>query len=196
MVDYRNDLKLELIEQFREKRYIEDLLEVVGNEFQQVFNFFEQIRNERDLYSAVGKQLDGVGGIVGMTRKEAAGLVKEPFSFDTRDDEVYRQHLIYKTLKNTCDCTYDSMIAALKMFWQGNDVIYMEDPEVPATIILKITGDHDAEAMRSLMQIPIIRAAGVSAVIETKNSSRDTIYIGVMNHHTVESEFTVEPFDL
>ena len=50
----------------------------MGGELQEVFDFFEQLRNERDVYHAIGKQLDGVGDIAVLTRKEAGQLAGDP----------------------------------------------------------------------------------------------------------------------
>ena len=40
-------------------------MEVVGIELQEVFDFYEQLRTQRSVDTAVGKQLDGVGDIPG-----------------------------------------------------------------------------------------------------------------------------------
>ena len=59
MADYISRLKEDLVEQFRGQKNIESFMEVLGGELQEVFDFFEQLRNERDVYHAIGKQLDG-----------------------------------------------------------------------------------------------------------------------------------------
>lgn len=74
MADFVSALKADLVEQFRGKENIEGLVEVIGIQLQAVYDFYEQLRNERDVYTAVGKQLDGVGDIAVMTRKEAGSL--------------------------------------------------------------------------------------------------------------------------
>lgn len=196
MADYREKLKNDLAEQFRGKANIESLIEVLGGELQQVFHFFEQLRDERSVYNAVGKQLDGVGDIAVMSRKEAAQLAGLTSSLDTSDDEMYRQYLIYKILKNTCDCTYDSLISAIKMFWRGEEVRYREDPNIPATIILWIKGFSESGNIRGLMQVPIIKAAGVSALMETQTDVEGSIYVGIVQQSSVESQWSVEPYEI
>ena len=61
MADFVTKLKQDLVEQFRGKANIEALMEVVGIELQEVFDFYEQLRTQRSVDTAVGKQLDGVG---------------------------------------------------------------------------------------------------------------------------------------
>lgn len=76
-----------LVEQFKDKPNIAALAEVIGEELQEIFDFFEQLRNERNLSQSVGKQLDGVGDIVVMTRMEAGQLAGNPIPIEVIDDE-------------------------------------------------------------------------------------------------------------
>ena len=161
MADFVTKLKQDLVEQFRGKANIEALMEVVGIELQEVFDFYEQLRTQRSVDTAVGKQLDGVGDIAVMTRKEAGQLAGNPIPFEVIDDDTYRQYLIYKILKNTCDCTYPDIIKAFRMFWD-RPLYYTEDPEQPATMIFdtgELPGDVDTTP---LFKTPLIRAAGVT----------------------------------
>ena len=169
MVDYTTALKSDLVEQVRGKPNIESLIEVVGTQLQSVFCFYEQLRRERDVYSAVGKQLDGVGDIAVMTRMEAGELGGDPIPFDVIDDDMYRQYLIYKILKNTSNCTYPDIIKAFRMFWD-RPLYYTEDPEQPATMIFdtgELTGDVDTTP---LFKTPLLRAAGVTLKIYAKTT--------------------------
>lgn len=196
MVDYRERLKGDLIEQFRGKKKIEDLMEVIGTEFQAVYDFFEQLRNERDLLTAVGKQLDGVGDIVAITRKEAARLVDVAPSISTADDDIYRKYLTYKLLKNTGDCTYKSMVSAIKLFWAGEDVQYREDPHYPATIILSVGGFTNLDNIQRFLQVPIIKAAGVGAIAEKRAEVVAPLHVGVVNQQTIHHTWKIEAFEL
>lgn len=161
MADYVVALKKDLVEQFRGKANIEALVEVIGTQFQQVYDFYDQLRHDRDVYTAVGKNLDGVGDIAVLTRMEAAQLAGDPIPFDVLDDERYRQYLIYKILKNTCDCTYPDIIKAFRMFWD-KPLYYTEDPAYPATMIFD-TGEMDGTVNTTpLFNTPLLRAAGVT----------------------------------
>ncbi|MFR5990242.1 MAG: hypothetical protein ACLUGP_07605 [Faecalibacterium prausnitzii] len=116
-------MKNDLVERFRGKANIEALMEVIGAQLQQVYDFYDQLRQDRGVHTAVGKQLDGVGDIVVMTRMEAGKLAGDPIPFEVIDDETYRRYLIYKILKNTCDCTYPDIIKAFRMFWDRRPVL-------------------------------------------------------------------------
>ena len=94
MADYVVDLKKDLVEQFRGKANITALVEVIGEQFQQVYDFYDQLRKDRDVYTAVGKNLDGVGDIAVLTRMEAAQIAGETIPFQVLDDEKYRRYLI------------------------------------------------------------------------------------------------------
>ncbi len=47
MADFVSALKADLVEQFRGKENIEGLVEVIGIQLQAVYDFYEQLRNER-----------------------------------------------------------------------------------------------------------------------------------------------------
>ena len=161
MADYVATLKNDLVEQFRGKANIEALMEVIGAQLQQVYDFYDQLRQDRGVHTAVGKQLDGVGDIVVMTRMEAGKLAGDPIPFEVIDDETYRRYLIYKILKNTCDCTYPDIIKAFRMFWD-RPLYYTEDPAYPATMIFD-TGEMDGTVNTTpLFNTPLLRAAGVT----------------------------------
>ena len=177
MADFVTKLKQDLVEQFRGKANIEALMEVVGIELQEVFDFYEQLRTQRSVDTAVGKQLDGVGDIAVMTRKEAGQLAGNPIPFEVIDDDTYRQYLIYKILKNTCDCTYPDIIKAFRMFWD-RPLYYTEDPDQPATMIFdtgELPGDVDTTP---LFKTPLIRAAGVTLKLYARTSvEMDTAWL-------------------
>lgn len=178
MADYVVALKKDLVEQFRGKAKIEALLEVIGAQFQQVYDFYDQLRYNRDVYTAVGKNLDGVGDIAVLTRMEAAQIAGGPIPAEVIDDEIYRQYLIYKILKNTCGCTYPDIIKAFKMFWD-KPIYYSEDPQFPATIILDTGILEESESISKLLGTPIIRAGGVAVRYKTRKKNGEIkIYTG------------------
>jgi len=170
MADYVARLKADLAEQFKGKANIEDLVEGFGTELQQVYDFFEQLRQDRGVNTAIGKQLDGVGNIVDLSRMEAGKLAGNPIPFEVIDDETYRQYLIYKILKNSTNCTYPDIIKAFRMFWD-RPIYYSEDPEQPATMIFD-TGEMEGFVdTRPLFRTPLIRAAGVTLKLYARTST-------------------------
>ena len=163
MADYVDALKHDLVEQFRGKPHIAALAEVIAKELQEVYDFLEQLRSQRDLYTAVGKQLDGVGDIAVLSRAEAGELAGRAGLINPSEeitDDVYRRYLIYKVLKNNCECTYPDIIKAFRMFWD-KPLYYSEDPEHPAVMFLEAGLLSPEDHAERLLGAPVIKAAGV-----------------------------------
>lgn len=164
MADYATLLKQDLVEQFKEKPVIEALLEVIGEQLTNVWRFFHQLETERNISTAVGKQLDGAGDIVVLTRKEAGELACINESVYVIDDDTYRKYLIYKIWKNTNNCTYYDIIKSFKMFW-SKPLYYSESPDYPATMIFQTDELAPDDNAQKLLTIPLIKSAGVSIVV-------------------------------
>lgn len=177
MADYIKNLKGDLVEQFKDKPNIEALYEVIGEQLDDLFLFFEQLRTERSVNDAEGKQLDGVGDIVVLSRLEAAQM-EGTVSASSMTDEQYRKYLIYKILKNTCDCTYYDIMKAIGMFWDGPPLKYTEDPEYPATMIFDFDAEKDI-ADRAI-GIPFVRAGGVGMRLKMHKSDDVNLFIGMV----------------
>ena len=136
MADYVQKLRDDLVEQFKGKPVIDALMEAVGDELNEVRQFYEDLRDKRNIQTAVGKQLDGIGDNAVLTRLEAGALACAKESVYVLDDDAYRTYLIYKIWKNTNNCTYYDIIRAFKMFWD-KPLHYREDPAIPATMIFE-----------------------------------------------------------
>lgn len=186
MADYMATLKENLVEQFRGKVRIDSLMEVVGSELQAVFNFYEQLRNERNVNSAIGKQLDGVGDIAGMTRREVGQLIG---NVNPIGDDTYRHYLIYKILKNTCNCTYPDIIKAFRMFWT-QPMYYSEDQTLPATMIFSFNYS-ESQSITDLLDAPIIRPGGVGLLLRASLPQKQMkMYTGFAvrnSRHTIDT---------
>lgn len=179
MADFVAVLKRDLVEQFRGKANIETLMDVIGAELQQVYDFYAQLRDNRNVLSAVGKQLDGAGDIVVLSRMEAGMLAGNPIPFEVMEDDLYRRYLIFKILKNTCNCTYPDIIKAFQMFWD-RPLYFREDPDEPATMIFD-TGELTADInVQPLVSVPLLRAAGVTLklMIWIKCRTNVTLHVG------------------
>lgn len=183
MSDYIKKLQTDLLEQFKGRPKIDALLQVIGRQFNDVFRFYEQIRTETDVDNAVGKQLDGIGDIVVLSRSDAGKLLTGQEATANPDDETYRRYLIYKILKNTCDCTYADIMKAIGMFWKGPPLRYSEDPDKPATICF------DFEASKDLADqaigIPFVKAGGVGLHMTMHKQDEFTTYFGFALQKTV-----------
>ena len=182
MADYIKNLKGDLVEQFKDKPNIEALYEVIGEQLDDLFLFFEQLRTKRSVNDAEGKQLDGVGDIVVLSRLEAAQM-EGTVSASSMTDEQYRKYLIYKILKNTCDCTYYDIMKAIGMFWKGPPLRYSEDPDKPATICFDFEASKDLADQA--LGIPFVKAGGVGLHMTMHKEDEFTTYFGFALQKTV-----------
>lgn len=176
MTDYIQKLKSDLLEQFRGKPYIDALQEVIGRQLNDVAAFYQQIRDETDVNSAVGKQLDGCGDIVVLSRSQAGKMMTGEGITNNPDDDTYRRYLIYKILKNTCNCTYYDIMKAIGMFWHGPPLRYSEDPNKPATICFEF--DASKDLADQAIGIPFVKAGGVGLYMKMNKDDEFTIYYG------------------
>lgn len=196
MLDYVSALLNDLPCQFRGKPNIEVVVRALGKQLQEVRTFLESLLILRQIEQLSGVHLDELGKILCLSRSEAALLAGETIPFDVLDDDRYRNYLKYKILLNTSDCTYESLISAIKMFWSGPNVGYREDPDLPATIILTIPGFEDSGGTADLLQVPIIRAAGVAVKMETETSVEAPLHVGIIHQSEIESSWFVEDLNL
>ena len=174
MADYVQKLRDDLVEQFKGKPVIDALMEAVGDELNEVRQFYEDLRDKRNIQTAVGKQLDGIGDNAVLTRLEAGALACAKESVYVLDDDAYRTYLIYKIWKNTNNCTYYDIIRAFKMFWD-KPLHYREDPAIPATMIFE-TDDLTPEAdVSKLLNAPFIKAAGVAILVVANTAAPEMV---------------------
>lgn len=159
MVNRTKKLLSDLVEQFKGKPHIEALMEVIGEQLGEVAMFFEDLRAQRTLETAVGKQLDGIGDIVCLSREESAKYAGM-FRSGRVGDEEYRALLKSKIIINTNDTTYYGIIRSIRSLYGAYPIYYTEDPTFPATIIFEL----DAAAggnIAPLGFVPPVKAAGV-----------------------------------
>lgn len=175
-LDYAAKLREDLIEQFRGKPRIETLLEVLGRQLQDVYDFFSQLSVTLDIERCEGEQLDGIGSIVQLTRKEAAALAQQSSYSYTNADAMYRTFLYYKMFLNTAECTYRDVMRSIHMLWDG-ELTYHEYPESPATIYLDyemFSGSNN----RQLTNIPILKPGGVRIRFRDYGRLHSVLYAG------------------
>lgn len=187
MPDYIEKLKSDLIEQFRGKPNIESLVEAIGQQLNELADFYQQLVDERSVAKAEGVQLDGVGDIVVLTRSEADALVRNGAPLLSElDDETYRQRILFKILKNTCDCTYSDIRKAIEMMWTGPTLRYVEDPAHPATLVFEF--DASPDLTESEMSIPFIKAGGVGLIMQMQKKDQLTMYYGLPIYKVTTTE--------
>lgn len=152
-------------QQFLGKKNTEVLIRAFSRQMQELVQVFDDLDTKLDLDMAEGQNLDYIGTIVSLSRKEAgilAGIdVKEPVISDDR----YRQFLKYKVLKNTNNCTYEDIMQSIEILWRTDNIRYIEDPERPATILIKLqTMSVDVEIDPLVGKVMAIKPAGVALI--------------------------------
>ena len=127
----------DLPQQFQGKHNIEVLIKAFSKQMQEVDRVFQDLNTMTDLDTATGQNLDYVGTIIPLTRKEAGELAGIGVTDPVISDDRYRQFLRYQNLVNTNECTYQDLINGIELMWRYKGIHYMEDPKRPATIIFQ-----------------------------------------------------------
>lgn len=124
-------------QQFLGKHNIEVLIRAFARQLQELQEVFDDLNTQLDIERAEGKNLDYVGTIVPLSRKEAGELAGIGVTEPVISDERYRRFMQYKILRNTSECTYYDLVAGIEMLWQYENIHYIEDPKHPAMIIFE-----------------------------------------------------------
>ena len=152
--------------QFQGKGNIDALCAVFDRQLREVASVFESLRCDRSFDTAVGKQLDRIGDIVGLTRAEGALLCGKDGNNDVFDDDKYRVLLKYKAYRNANNCTCEDVLNQLVTILGEDAFSYSEDMAYPATILLSVNLNNDGDM--SLTNIPAVAPAGVKVLYDTK----------------------------
>lgn len=156
--------------QFREKKNIDVLIKAFSKQLQEVQQMFVDLYRKTDLDVATGQNLDYVGTIIPLTRKEAGELAGIGATAPVISDEKYRQYLRYKMLRNTSDCTYHDIMNAIEILWDVDKASYYERLDRPATIFIGLP-DVDIEDDDQAKGKPtILRPAGVGFLYTARYS--------------------------
>lgn len=147
-------------QQFQNKPRIEALVKAFSKQMDELYAVFDELDTMTDLETAVGTNLDMVGDILNLSRKDAHIIIREAENA-VITDAVYRQVLKYKSIANSGDCTYDNLMSAINLLWDTDNITYYEPPDRPATALLTIpTVDIDG-VDPTIGKVLSIKAAGV-----------------------------------
>lgn len=152
--------------QFHEKKNIEILIKAFSRQLQEAQKMFADLYEKTDLDVATGQNLDYVGTIIPLTRKEAGELAGIGVTDPVISDERYRQFLRYKNLVNTNECTYYDLMDGLALLWNVSPIYYIEDPDLPATIILTMPFLEPGGEAVPLGEVPVVKPSGVRIEFE------------------------------
>lgn len=151
----------DLPQQFQDKHNIDVLISAFSRQLQEVKQMFEDLHTKTDLDVATGQNLDYVGTIIPLTRKEAGELAGKGVTDPVISDDRYRQFLRYKNLVNTNECTYYDLMDGLSLLWDVSPIYYIEDPALPATIILTMPFLKPGGEVVRLGEVPMVKPGGV-----------------------------------
>ncbi len=147
--------------QFRDKPNISAVVRAFARQIEDLKEVNRQLREAVDIDTAHGVNLDMLGTIVNVTRKDAYVLMNREMSV-VITDEMYRNVLRFQALKNNSDATYADIMKGLYLLW-GKDVKikYAEAVKEPACIEINIADITTDETDPALIRPMVIRPGGV-----------------------------------
>ena len=194
MAEYYSSLTADLVDQFRDKQFTAALVSTIATQLDEVAAFLSELMVRRDVYTAEGEQLDGIGDIVALNRTEAGLMTGNPIPIDVLDDENYRKYLIFKIMKNTSDGTYPDIVKAIRMLY-GGKFQFHEYPDVPATIFLDVER-FEFNDIATLLSIPIIKAGGVQIRFRATATIENRIYTGALISQYRNETLQQRPYEI
>jgi hypothetical protein len=153
-------------QQFLGKERIEALIKAFSRQLQEIMEVISDLDNCTDIDTATGQNLDMVGTIIPLTRKEAGVLAGINSDEPVISDERYRQFLRYQSLVNTNECTYYDLMEGLSLLWDVSPIYYIEDPAMPATIILTMPFLKPGGEVVRVGEVPMVKPDGVRIEFE------------------------------
>lgn len=164
--DWLKDLPM----QFLGKKNIEVLIKAFAKQMQELDVVFDELNSKTELDTATGQNLDYIGTIVPLTRKEAGELAGIGVTEPVMEDERFRQFLKYKLLKNTSDCTYFDIMQSIEILWgigKAERIQYLERPSRPAAIFLVMPKESvDSEMDPMVKKVLAVKPAGVTMIYD------------------------------
>ena len=158
-----NEWIKDIPEQYRGKRRIETLIKAFSKQIDELLRVFDDMNKSTVIDTAKGANLDYIGNIVSLARKDMPLLFKNPREVPL-DDSLYRQAIKYKSLRNTSECTYEDIIASLSLLWKTEQLSYSEPIDKIATICIRMADfDIDIEDPATSRAFAI-KPAGVALI--------------------------------
>lgn len=180
--------------QFQTSPNIHSLYTALFNPFKSLQGEFKKLLLNRHLDNAVGKQLDGIGDILGLSRpymtvdgkfyfgftgqSKAKGFsqaVIRSLSSETGNkqyrfvsDELYKRLLRWKIIKNNSHGTVEDIIQACKSAFMANRVEVIED-KCRVTVNVTRSTKFESEAIESIKEKLIPAAAGIFVSVNIMN---------------------------
>lgn len=151
-----------LPEQFKGKHNIEMLIRAFAGELEEIEKAFQELETLRCLKTAFGKQLDGIGEIVNLTRAESTAYVND-VDFYVLDDERYRLFLMYKAIRNANYCTFPELTEICRLLYDAKLLYYKEFDDHPAHFQVSVGARFDEWMLKMLNNANLtVKPGGVS----------------------------------
>lgn len=125
MQDYAEKFVPKLTGQFTDSPKLKGMVKAIMDALTELETQADELTTERWIDTAIGKQLDGCGYIVGEPRQG-------------RDDDAYREAIKFRVFVNIAKGTPSTLIQGLKFLTKPSDCQYLES--YPATAILFTNG--------------------------------------------------------
>jgi len=164
MTTYEEFLSL-IPSEFVGKPKLNSVLHACAIQFDEISNVLYDTNLKTLLETAVGDNLDYIGSILSLTRKEAFDIMK---SVDTAeiDDETYRRCLKFKLIKNNGSANYEDVMKSIDLLWGGINKTYLEDASAPATFTLELD-DVDVDEVDPAKTLPLVlKGNGIKAKVK------------------------------
>jgi len=146
-MSYVSDALSRITSQFEQSPNVLALLTAIIGPIDSLQATSDSVKTERWIDTAIGKQLDGCGYIVGETRQG-------------RDDDAYREAIRFRVFVNISEGTPSAMIKGLNYLIGSDDKQYLE--AYPATVMLFGDGPNVPAGIQA--QIQDLAPAGISDV--------------------------------
>lgn len=126
-----------IVNQFSNSPKVQALIQAIVAPLETIEDDIDALKNQRWIDTAVGKQLDGCGYIVGELRRG-------------RNDDEYRDAILFRIFVNTSKATPPDMIHGLNYLTKPDDLQYIE--QYPATVMMFTDGFNVPTDIQRVMQ--------------------------------------------
>lgn len=144
--------------QFSDRETVRGFIEAVSAEYDELYASEQDLLNERELDSAIGQQLDGIGEIVGVTRP-----------IGTSDTDYYNI-LKTKIAINSTNMSVDSTLELFKFVFDADEVRY----ELPVNLSPIYTVVGDITEVQEFVFALLPTTLGIRATYTTTGDLSDT----------------------
>ena len=157
--------------QFRDKPNISAIIKAFSKQLDAVKAVNRQLTEAVDIDTARGMNLDMIGTIVNVTRKDAHVLMNREMSV-VITDEMYRNVLRFQALKNNSDATYADIMKGMYLLWGDAKIKYAEAIREPASIEISIAEITTDETDPALIRPMVIRPGGVKILFRSSYTDK------------------------